>query len=238
MPKNIVVIGSSGGLGREFVNQLALIDDSMVFSFSRAFNGINKDNIVHGLIDYNSEDSIQQAADQVYKYGDINIVIVATGILHNENLSPEKSLNDLSFDKFAEVLNVNAFLPAIIAKHFIPKLNKKQPVIFAALSARVGSINDNKLGGWYSYRASKAALNMIIKNLAIETARSNKFAKIIGLHPGTVDSNLSKPFQSNVIKEKLFTPEYAVNKLLRVIGEHQSLESGALYAWDGQKIEF
>ena len=238
MPKNIVVIGSSGALGREFVNQLSLINDSLIFSFSRSFNGINKDNVVHGLIDYNFENSIQQAADQVYAHGDINTVIVATGILHNENISPEKSVNDLSFDKFSQVFNVNAFLPAIIAKHFIPKLNKKEPAVFAALSARVGSISDNKLGGWYAYRASKAALNMIIKNLAIETARSNKFAKVISLHPGTVDSGLSKPFQANVAKGKLFTPEYAVNKLLRVIGNHQVLESGSLYAWDGQKIEF
>ena len=123
------------------------------------------------------------------------MVLVATGILHDEVFMPEKSLKDLSAEKFIHLFLVNSVLPAIIAKHFIPRLNQKKRSVFAALSARVGSISDNKMGGWYSYRASKSALNMIIKNVAIETARKNEQAIIVGLHPGTVDSNLSRPFQ-------------------------------------------
>ena len=108
--------------------------------------------------------------------------------------------------------------------------------IFAALSARVGSISDNQLGGWYSYRASKAALNMIIKNIAIEISRVNKKAIIVGLHPGTVDSNLSKPFQGNVPYGKLFTPEYSTQKLVEVLKSLTSKQSGKCFAWDGKEI--
>ena len=124
----------------------------------------------------------------------------------------------------------------MIAKYFLPKLNREKRSIFAALSARVGSISDNQLGGWYSYRASKAALNMVIKNIAIEISRFNKKAIIVGLHPGTVDSNLSKPFQVNVPYGKLFTPEFSTQKLVEVLRSLTSKQSGKCFAWDGQEI--
>ena len=108
--------------------------------------------------------------------------------------------------------------------------------VFAALSARVGSISDNILGGWYAYRSSKAALNMIIKNAAIEISRSNKQAIVVGMHPGTVDSHLSKPFQSRVPKHQLFTPEYAAEKLLHVMTALMPSDSGKCFAWDGKEI--
>lgn len=124
----------------------------------------------------------------------------------------------------------------MVAKHFLPKLAKDQRAVFAALSARVGSISDNQLGGWYSYRASKAALNMIIKNLSIEMKMRYKQAIIVGLHPGTVDSRLSKPFQANVPAGKLFTADYAVAKMLEVINTLTPENSGKYYAWDGKEI--
>jgi NAD(P)-dependent dehydrogenase (short-subunit alcohol dehydrogenase family) len=236
MAKNIVVIGSSGAIGQEFVKQLSF--DNIVYSFSRTTPNINKNNVFYHSIDYQDEESIKQAARIASENGSIDMVIVATGVLHTADVWPEKSINELSFNNFAQIFQANTFLPALISKHFLPKLSKATPTVFAALSARVGSISDNRLGGWYAYRASKAALNMIIKNLAIEMARSNKQAKIIGLHPGTVDSDLSRPFQANVAKEKLFTPEFATTKLLEVLNNHSNLESGFLYAWDGKKIEF
>ena len=161
---------------------------------------------------------------------------MANGILHDEGLTPEKSLRDLSAEKFQRIFEVNTVTPALIAKHFLPKLNREQTSIFAALSARVGSISDNQLGGWYAYRASKAALNMIIKNAAIEIGRRNKQAIIVGLHPGTVDSNLSKPFQGNVADGKLFTPEYSAEKLLDVLENLSPEQTGKCFAWDGQEI--
>ena len=125
----------------------------------------------------------------------------------------------------------------MIAKHFLPKLNRENLSIFAAISARVGSISDNYLGGWYAYRASKSALNMIIKNAAIEIGRRNKNAVIVGLHPGTVDSKLSKPFQGNIPHNKLFTPEYSAKKLLEVISTLKPWQSGKCWAWDGTEVD-
>jgi len=132
---------------------------------------------------------------------------------------------------------INTFIPALMAKHFIPRLNLDRQSIFAALSARVGSISDNRLGGWYAYRASKTALNMIIKNAAIETARRNKKAIIVGLHPGTVDSSLSKPFQRNVPDEKLFAPMRSAQDLLKVLDDLNPEQSGRCFAWDGQEVK-
>ena len=166
----------------------------------------------------------------------LDMVIVATGILHEGEMMPEKSLKDLNAEKFHRLFEVNTIAPILIAKHFLPKLNRETRSIFAALSARVGSISDNHLGGWYSYRASKAALNMVIKNLAIEISRSNKKAIIVGLHPGTVDSNLSKPFQRNVPQRKLFKSEYSTQKLLEVLANLTSKQSGKCFAWDGKEI--
>ena len=149
---------------------------------------------------------------------------------------PEKSLRDLSSDKFHRIFEVNTITPALIAKYFLRKLNKEKTSIFTALSARVGSISDNQLGGWYAYRASKAALNMIIKNAAIEVARENKKAIIVGLHPGTVDSDLSKPFQGHVADKNLFTPEYSAEKLLKVLEDLSPEKTGKCFAWDGKEI--
>ena len=137
-----------------------------------------------------------------------------------------------------KVFSINTLGPALIARYFIPLMKKESASILGFLSARVGSISDNQLGGWYSYRASKAALNMIIKTLSIEVARNNKNAVIVGLHPGTVESNLSNPFQGNVPDGKLFSPEYSVTQMAEVINRLTPNDSGNCFAWDGQRIEF
>jgi NAD(P)-dependent dehydrogenase (short-subunit alcohol dehydrogenase family) len=165
-------------------------------------------------------------------------VINATGFLHNESIMPERSLRDLSLEKFQQNFLINTIGPALVAKYFTPKLRQDKPSVFASLSARVGSIGDNKLGGWYSYRSSKAAHNMMIKNVSIEVSRRNKQAAIIGLHPGTVDSNLSKLFQKRVAKENLFSPDYSAKKLIQVIESVSSQDSGKILAWDGGNIEY
>ena len=227
-PQNIVILGAAGAIGSAFTNLLSQkYPNASLFAFSR--NGEHS-------INYSSEDSIAEAAELAAKEKSLDLVIVANGILHEETLMPEKSLRDLSAEKFHRVFEVNTITPALIAKYFLPKLNKEKLSVFSALSARVGSISDNQLGGWYAYRASKAALNMIIKNAAIEVGRRNKHAIIVGLHPGTVDSDLSKPFQGNVADEQLFTPEYSAEKLLAVLENLSVEQTGKCFAWDGKEI--
>ena len=140
------------------------------------------------------------------------------------------------FLKYLKILNVNTVGPAIIGKYFLPLLNKDNKSVMAFLSARVGSISENKLGGWYAYRASKSALNQVIKTFSIELKRINPKAIIIGLQPGTVDSELSAPFKRSVSNNKLFTAEYSVSQLLEVIERADESSSGNLISWDGEII--
>ncbi len=166
------------------------------------------------------------------------MILVATGMLHNdvEGITPEKSLRAIEPDAMARLFAINTIGPALIAKHFLPLLPKDRRAVFAVLSAKVGSIGDNGLGGWHSYRASKAALNMLIRNFAIEMARSHPLAVIAALHPGTVDSNLSQPFQRKVRPDSLFTPDRAAEQLLSVIDGLTPDAAGGLFAWDGRRL--
>ncbi|MEZ5744869.1 MAG: SDR family oxidoreductase [Sphingomonadaceae bacterium] len=136
----------------------------------------------------------------------------------------------------ADVFAVNTIGPALIAKHFLPLLPRDRRAIFAALSARVGSISDNRLGGWHSYRASKAALNMLVRNFAIEVGRNNREAVVVALHPGTVDTSLSDPFQSGVPDDKLFTPAFSAAKLLDVLSSLEPQDSGGHFDWAGKPV--
>jgi NAD(P)-dependent dehydrogenase (short-subunit alcohol dehydrogenase family) len=149
---------------------------------------------------------------------------------------PEKSIRHLDMGWLETVMRVNAFGPILAAKHFLPLMPRTRKTVFAALSARVGSITDNHLGGWHGYRASKAALNMFLKTAAIEYARSHKQASVIGLHPGTVATPLSRPYQKGIPEDKLFTPDYATRKLLDVIENVTPKETGQIFAWDGSVI--
>ena len=142
----------------------------------------------------------------------------------------------LTADAMVALYRVNTVGPALIAEHMIQALPKDRRSVFAALSARVGSIGGNRLGGWHSYRASKAALNMIIANLAIELRRTRPHAITIGLHPGTVDTSLSAPFQKRVAEGKLFSPSSSARHLLSVIDSLTDTASGTVMAWDGQRI--
>ena len=208
-----------------------------IHTFSRKPEMSDTINRFHHVINYADETTIHDAALSAYQGMPFDSVIVATGILHDGNgLLPEKSLRDLSAEKFQMIFDANVVFPSLIAKHFLSLLHKDKRVVFAALSARVGSISDNQLGGWYAYRASKAALNMIIKNASIEMRRRYPHAIIVGLHPGTVDSNLSKPFQNHVQKDHLFTADFAVQKLAAVMNNLSEQDSGKCFAWDGREI--
>jgi len=220
------------------LNQLAgQQQNADIHAFSRGIAASPHGNVSHHQIDYTDESSIAGAAAIASAAAPLDLVLVTTGLLHDQDIMPEKSLGDLSSTKFQRLFAANTILPALLAKHFLPRIVTDKRAIFAAVSARVGSISDNRLGGWYAYRASKAALNMVIKNAAIEIGRRYKQAVIVGLHPGTVDSSLSKPFQGNVPEGKLFTPEFSAKKLLLVLDGLAAKDSGRCFAWDGSEVK-
>ena len=237
---SVVVAGATGGIGSAFVE--TLLDDSGVGSvaaLSRSPLPVRDERLAHHLVDFDDETSIADAASACAARGPVDLVIVATGILHRDpDIRPEKRIADLEAASIQEVLHVNTVIPAMLAKHFLPLLRRDARSGFAAISARVGSIGDNRLGGWVSYRASKAALNMVIKTFAIEHARSHPESFVVALHPGTTDTRLSRPFQRNVPEGKLFTPTFVAERLLSVLDGLSADDSGGLFAWDGSRIEF
>ncbi|MGB0928123.1 MAG: SDR family NAD(P)-dependent oxidoreductase [Pikeienuella sp.] len=215
----VVVIGASGGIGK------ALLE---------ATNGIG---LTRADLDLTDEASIKAAAAKIKAdQGTVDVVIVATGLLHGDQISPEKSWARLDGAAMALVFAVNTIGPALVAKHFLPLLPKGRKGVFAALSARVGSIGDNRLGGWVSYRASKAALNQIIRTFSIELKRKNPDAIFIGLHPGTVNTGLSQPFQGGA-PGAVFSPAEAAAHLLTVIDRATPDQSGDSFDWKGERIE-
>jgi NAD(P)-dependent dehydrogenase (short-subunit alcohol dehydrogenase family) len=221
-----IVIGSSGGIGAALLSALEKAG-GRVIGFSRQG---------HLRLDLTDEDSIARAAADIAAMGLIpSQVIVATGILHRSAHGPEKALRDLSPDWMLENYRINAVGPAIIAKHFLPLMPRSGRALFAVLSARVGSISDNRLGGWHSYRASKAALNMLVRNIAIEWRRKNPDSIAVGLHPGTVETALSAPFKGNPAHER-FAPDLAARQLLTVLDSLTPSHSGQLVAYDGSII--
>ncbi|MBB35646.1 MAG: hypothetical protein CME88_05685 [Hirschia sp.] len=233
-----VIIGASGGIGRALTAALSTHPQcGRTYAFSRSgqVSGFGDNSrVMQARMDVTVPESISAGFDAC---GDnLDLVICATGTLHGAGLSPEKSWRQMDADAFAQAFAINTTGPALVAQQALGRLNRSHKSAFAALSARVGSISDNHLGGWHAYRASKAALNMLIRNLAIELARKNASALAVGLHPGTVDTPMSEPFQSNVAEAKLFTPQFSAACLLNVLNGLSNNESGGLYAWDGQSI--
>jgi NAD(P)-dependent dehydrogenase (short-subunit alcohol dehydrogenase family) len=232
-----VVIGAGGAIGNALVKLIsrdARYDE--IHACSRTARPTSQKIIGH-QIDITNELSIRDLFTSLTARGSLERVIVTTGLLHDgEDIQPEKSLHMLDPAILSRLFHLNCIGPAIIAKYALPALNRTSRSIFAVLSARVGSISDNKLGGWYGYRMSKAALNMFIKNAAIETKRSNPHAVVIGLHPGTVDSRLSKPYQSRIDPKKIFSAERAAKQLDAVMEGTVQSQSGSLLSWNGDEI--
>ncbi|WP_277968297.1 SDR family NAD(P)-dependent oxidoreductase [Sphingomonas echinoides] len=227
-----VIIGASGGIGAAL--EAALVEEATfdkVYGFARSYDGDRH-------IDLLDDATIAAAAATVSKGPAPTLIVIATGVLHDGDRGPEKSLRELDPEWLAKTFAINAIGPAIVAKHFLPLMPRSGRCVFAALSARVGSISDNKLGGWYGYRASKAALNQLIRTLAIEEKRRNDRAIVVGLHPGTVDTALSKPFQGNVQPGRLFDAERAALQLLDTIEGLKVPDSGKLFDYEGAEVPF
>ena len=220
-----VVIGASGGIGAALAEALA-DEGHDVIGLARSFAGDRH-------LDLTDEASIAAAADRV---GTPELVLVTIGLLHDGERGPEKAMRDLDPTWLARQYAINAIGPALVAKHFLPVMPRTGRTLFGVLSAKVGSISDNKLGGWYGYRASKAALNQLVRSLAIEERRRNERSIVVALHPGTVDTALSKPFQAGVRAGSLFPAGRAAAQLLDVIEGLRPADSGKLFAWDGAEI--
>ncbi len=239
-PLDAVVIGASGGIGAAFVDHLAAGPTvGRIMALARSPVRHTDPKVSTGVIDIGDEASIAAAAAAAREsFGEVDLVLVATGILHGPGVQPEKTWRQLSAEAMLETYRVNTLGPALVAKHFVPLLPRQGRAVFAALSARVGSITDNGLGGWHSYRASKAALNMLLRNFAIELSRKNPDAVVVGLHPGTVDSALSRPFQRGVPPGRLFRPADAAARLLATLDGLTGSDSGGLFAHDGERLPY
>lgn len=232
------IFGAGGGIGAAMVRALLAREDvALVYAGSRSGAAPGDARCIPFRFDLLDEDSIRTAAARIAGDGPLDLVFVATGILQDlPTVRPERSWSAIDPEAFARVFALNATGPAMIGKHVLPHLAKGGR--FAALSARVGSIGDNRLGGWHAYRASKAALNMIVRNFAIELRRRDAGAVAVVLHPGTVDTGLSHPFQNNVAKEKLFDADRAASQLLSVLIGLQPSDTGGFFAWDGSPIDW
>jgi len=230
-----LVVGASGGLGSAFVSLIAAdARFTQVAAWYRSAPAVTGEKILTNQIDLRDEATIEAAARRL---GEVDLAIVATGLLHDGDFKPEKSWRSLEPDAMIRAFEINTIGPALIAKHVLPHLPRDRRAVFAALSARVGSIGDNRLGGWHSYRASKSALNQLIRCFSIELSTKRPQAICVGLHPGTVDTGLSKPFQAGVPKDKLFTAEHSARALLRVIDGLKPAQSGRVYDWMGAEIQ-
>ncbi|AMN49682.1 SDR family oxidoreductase [Psychrobacter sp. P2G3] len=246
--KTYLIIGGTGGIGQAMVRQLVQATANekssiKVFAtYHRSVPDFEADNLHWLQMDVSDENSIKQAADDIKQQSThLDWVINCVGLLHTEKSQPEKALRQVETKFFLQNMQINALAGLLIAKHIRPLLAKAErsadkPAIFATISARVGSISDNQLGGWYSYRMSKAALNMGMKNLSIEWGRSLKDVCIVVMQPGTVNTQLSAPFQGNVADGQLFSPAYSTECLLEVLSNMTATQSGSFVDWAGESI--
>ena len=234
-----VIFGASGGIGAALAASVASSGRyRRVWAGSRS-GAVAPTGASPFAFDLTDEASIAAAATEIGGQGEVTLAIVATGILSDgPGFQPEKTFKAQDPAAYGRAFAINTTGPALIGKHFLPLLPRRERAVFAALSARVGSISDNRLGGWHAYRASKAALNMILRNFAIELGRTHPQAVIAALHPGTVATDLSAPFTGLREGQSLFTPAEAAGYLLKVIDGLSPEDSGQAFAWDGQPIPF
>jgi NAD(P)-dependent dehydrogenase (short-subunit alcohol dehydrogenase family) len=219
-----LVLGASGGIGQAFVQALqAHPRCAVVLALHRRSQP---------ALDLNIEASIAHAAQAARASGPFHLVVHAAGVLHGAGFMPEKKLGELNYAQLEATFRANTLGPALVLRHFTPLLDRQRSVL-ALLSAKVGSIGDNRLGGWYSYRASKAALNMLVKTASIEVARTHSHAVLVALHPGTVNSALSAPFNGAEIGRPAAD---AAGDMLQVLDGLAPEETGSFYAYSGAPL--
>lgn len=238
---NVLVIGASRGIGYAVLDHLSRLNDvQTIHAVSRGEFDCPFDKVTCHQADSTDPQSVKAVCEKIAVDAPISLVICTIGALHgiqnDVDLSPEKRLEDLDAAQLLSYFETNTVAPANWLKYLLPvtKQTEKSQIVF--FTARVGSIQDNRLGGWYGYRASKAALNMIIKTAQVEYSRRAKNVELVSYHPGTVDTGLSKPFQTNVPEGKLFTAEFTVSQLFSHLASLDIEQAPHYIDWQGQKI--
>ncbi|MGQ8366606.1 SDR family NAD(P)-dependent oxidoreductase [Glaciecola sp. 1036] len=241
MKKNVLVIGSNGGIGSAVINELSKDDEiAHIFSVSRNEKKHQDPRFSHYMVQDEESEITEFAQIMAEQKICFHQVYCCLGVLHKDDgikLTPEKRLEDISQEQFLEYFRINTVLPALWLKHLVNLVCKDKAVI-SIISARVGSISDNRLGGWYGYRSAKAALNMVIKTAWVEYQRRRSNTILISYHPGTVDTELSAPFQGNVKPEKLFTPEFTAERLVDICKQAKIENSPYYIDWDAKSINW
>jgi len=231
--EGLALVVGAGGIGRQIAEDLASKENNLEVILC------GRKNLFKNFweLDIENENSLKDLKDKLSKSkSNLRLVLNATGRLHSEKLNPEKRLQHINKENLIESFSINAFAPILLAKTIEEFINKELEFNFASISARVGSITDNKTGGWYAYRAAKSAQNQLFKSLSIEWARKYPKAIITLLHPGTVNTNLSKPFHKFVPKDKLFSPQKTSSYLIDILRHQKPIDSGKFIAWDGKEI--
>ena len=231
--EGLALVVGAGGIGRQIAEDLASKENNLEVILC------GRKNVFKNFweLDIENENSLKDFKDKLSKSKlNLRLVLNATGRLHSEKLHPEKRLQHINKENLIESFSINAFAPILLAKTIEEFINKELEFNFASISARVGSITDNKTGGWYAYRAAKSAQNQLFKSLSIEWARKYPKAIITLLHPGTVNTNLSKPFHKFVPKDKLFSPQKTSSYLIDILQNQKPTDSGKFIAWDGNEI--
>lgn len=233
-----MVIGAGSKIAQAIIaNLLSENAELQIVAVSRQSSQLKHDRL-HWLQQDYSEESIAQVCAGLSEAKSLVIerVFICNGILHDKALMPERSLADFESANYLQVHQVNTLIPMLWLKHLKQLIHRNSYCVITVFSARIGSIDDNERGGWYSYRASKAALNMLLKSVSIEVARSAKKVRFLVFHPGTTDTPLSKPFQKYVAEDKLFNPEFVAQQLLDIIETLDSNKTIQFLAWDGKPI--
>ena len=243
----VIIHGSSRGIGLALASELARESDQrlVIATCRNPTQALELHNLKkmrpHQIeivqMDVEDESSIENAAASVRNICDnVTVMISCIGILHSAAIQPERRLRDVTADQLIKAFRVNAVGPLLCAKYFAQFFHKQNKTVIAALSARVGSITDNNLGGWYAYRSSKAALNMYLKNLSIELPRTYHRIICVALHPGTVDTQLSRPFQQRIPAKQIFEPSHAASKIARILSNLDENDNGKFIAWDRKQV--
>ena len=241
-PVSALVIGGREGIGGAIAD--AFLGDPSTVSVtitSRDAKWVGEpslDSRIHKrLLDVTQTDQMIRLADELsHRQSGLNVILNCTGVLHTDGFGPERSWRHLDMQTMQHVFAVNTFGVALTVRYLLPLLPRDRRAIFASISARVGSIGDNRLGGWYSYRASKAAQNMVIRTGAIEAKRARPNLVCVALHPGTVRTALSDPFTQRKSADEIFSPSESGQHLIQVLSGLSVKDSGYLFAWDGERI--
>lgn len=252
MMSHVLIVGATGGIGAALARHCSALSSLRTLvlcgrkattdeALQQLCSEVRQRDVKALLLDVDITDeaSLSALATVLREENvDPDLVINTAGLLHAASIEPEKQLEQIDAAALKALFEVNAHGPILLAKALLPWLTRKRPIVYASLSARVGSIDDNRLGGWYGYRASKAAQNQLLKTLAIELRRRNPEAIVLLLHPGTTDTALSRPFQRNVAPDKLFAPDYVAERLMSVIEASRPEDSGRFIAWNGDTIRW